>query len=107
MKTTEDVLNHIISDMNSMIKRPKMWADNPVSLETQYLYMLGLVLFAKEIPTIRIISDWCKFAYTEIGFHGVEPVAVFLRKSEKLDDEWAALTSLLKKFYDYMNVPIV
>ena len=104
MKTSEDILNHIASDMNSMIKRPQMWADTPIGLETQYLGMLELVLFIRDIHVDRIIADWCKFAHRKIGFKGPEPVATYLKKNNMLNNSWGELTELLSAFYSFMSL---
>lgn len=107
MRTSLEIRDYVEHKMTGMIKYPRAWSDTAMGLETQYMNMLGLVLFINETHTDRIITDWCRFAHHEIGYSGAHPVSVWLEKNGKLDDDWKELTRLLSKFKDFITfVPV-
>ena len=108
MRTSAEILDWILPKMEGMIKYPKMWADTAIGLEGEYLQMLALVLFIKEIHTDRIFDDWRRFVHNKVGYSGALTVAGWLQMNNKLDDDWRSLTELLKEFFKFMDyVPIV
>jgi len=74
--------------------------------EIGYLSHLDLCMFIDNIE-VSTIKEWRKFAKQEIGYDTIEPVASYLRKTNRLSDTdeligWATLSDLLVKFNTYL-----
>lgn len=111
MRTSQEIRDYVTHKMTGMLKHHKMWADTATGLETEYVQMLGLILFIDDYQSDRVVNsilhDWKKFAHVEIGFKGPWTVATWMKRNEKLDDDWIELTKLLTKFYEFVTfIPV-
>lgn len=97
MKTTKDVIHYVGERMESTLTRPQMYAESASALEIQFLNMLEISLFILE-RDINVFDSWRKFAHKETGYSGPWPVGVWLKKNNKLNDDWKELTELLSSF---------
>ena len=103
MKTVDEILEYIEDDMVSIVTRPQMWFDTAVGFEKEYVARLRLRLFIRNRLDINPMDEWRKFAHDETGYNIPAPVASYLKKNNKLDEDWENLADLLKRFGDKIN----
>lgn len=108
MKTPEQIKLYLIDLMYSMSSRPKMYADTPLSFETQFLSLIDIKAFIDGNETnMFVYTEWRKFAKEHLDYSGTFPVATYLEKNGKLDENWGNLADLLIAFrYHILSVPV-
>lgn len=98
MKTPEEIKEYLKSFMTSMLRRPLMYADTPLSLECQFLNLVDVLLFINDDNSLRTNDRWRKFAHEKICYSGVFPVSTYLENKKDLGEDWSGLTMLLGLF---------
>lgn len=103
MRTAEEIVSSIDNLINSMLHRPLMYGDSPLSLEGMVLSLIKLYRSSTNASySPRTDTAWTVFARQCLGdeYVGSLPVSRFLKETGILDDEWTQLTSMLQEFYD-------
>ncbi len=105
MKSAKEITDRVKMIIDSMLKRPLMYGDSPVSYEGMMLTMLETYTFAmdKQGSDERITDLWRKFVNKANGYSGAKPVSAWLKDRNELDDKWTQLTTLFNSFFEAIN----
>lgn len=99
MKTQNEIEDYLHIRIESILKRPRMYVDSPLGIETMALQLMDVCNFILGLD-LDIMKNWREFSSSSIGKPlGALPTSTYLIKEGKLDEYWTQLTTMLEKFY--------